>query len=325
MRRRQFLGIVGGAAAARPFAVRAQQATKLPTIGFLGAGSPSGWSHWTAAFLQRLHELGRVEGRTILIEYRWAEGHSERYAEIAAEFVRLKVDVIVSVGSAALVAKGVTSAVPIVFTLAADPLGDGMVGSLARPGGNVTGLSTQGVDVASKRLEFLREIIPKLRRFAILAEVGNLGTVLEQHKVQAAAETLGLEAVILEMRSADDIAPALAALKGRAEALYVLPNPLANTNRARINALALGEQLPTMHGFREYVEAGGLVSYGPNTADMFWRAGDYVDKILRGAKPADMPVEQPTKFELVINLKVAKALGIQLSPTLLARADEVIE
>src|SRR5258708_2830030 len=159
MRRRQFLGIVGGAAAVRPFAVRAQQVTKLPTIGFLGAGSPSGWSHWTAAFLQRLHELGWVEGRTISIEYRWAEGHSERYAEITAEFVRLKVDVIVSVGSAALATKRVTSAIPIVFTVAADPLGDGMVASLARPGGNVTGLSTQAADVAGTRLEFLREAI----------------------------------------------------------------------------------------------------------------------------------------------------------------------
>jgi putative ABC transport system substrate-binding protein len=259
------------------------------------------------------------------IEYRWAEGHSERYAEITAEFVRLKVDVIVSAGSAALVAKRVTSAVPIVFTIAADPLGDGMVASLARPGGNVTGLSTQAVDAASKRLEILREIIPSLRRFAILAEVGNFGTVLEQRKVQAASETLGLEAITLELRNAEDIAPALAGLKGRADALYVLPNPLANTNRDRINALALGERLPTMHGFREYVDAGGLASYGPSTSDMFRRAGDYVDRIFRGAKPADMPVEQPTKFELVINLRIAKALGIQLSPTLLARGDEVLE
>jgi putative tryptophan/tyrosine transport system substrate-binding protein len=299
--------------------------TKLPTVGFLGAGSPPGWSRWTAAFLLRLHELGWVEGRTVSIEYRWAEGHSERYAEIAAEFVRLKVDVIVSAGSAALVAKRVTSVVPIVFTIAADPLGDGLVASLARPGGNVTGLSTQAVDAASKRLEFLHEIIPSLRRLAILAEVGNFGTVLEQRKVEAASETLGLETMTLKMRNADDIAPAIAGLKGRADALYVLPNPIANTNRDLINALALGERLPTMHGFREYVEAGGLASYGPSTADMFRRAGDYVDKILRGAKPADMPVEQPTKFELVINLKIAKALGIPLSPTLLARADEVIE
>ena len=325
MRRRQFLALIGGAAAATPYAVRAQQPTKLPTVGFLGAGSPSGWSHWTAAFLKRLHELGWVEGRTMSIEYRWAEGHSDDYAEITAEFVQLKVDVIVSTGSAALAAKKVTSAVPIVFTIAADPLGDGMVASLARPGGNVTGLSTQAVDAASKRLEFLREIIPSLRRFALLAEVGNFGTVLEQRKVQAASKTLGLEAVTLEMRNADDIAPALARLKGRADALYVLPNPIANTNRDLINALALGERIPTMHGFREYVEAGGLASYGPSTPDMFRRAGDFVDKILRGAKPADMPVEQPTKFELVINLKTAKALGIILPPTLLARADEVIE
>jgi putative ABC transport system substrate-binding protein len=325
MKRRRFLAVLGAAAAAMPFAVRAQQATRLPTVGFLGAGSPSGWSHRTAAFLQRLHELGWVEGKTISIEYRWAEGHSERYPEIAAEFVRLKTNVIVSTGSVALAAKKVTSAIPIVFTIAADPIGDGMVASLARPGGNVTGLSTQGVDVATKRLELLREIVPDLRRFAILAELGNLGTVLEQHKVEVASKALGLEALTLELHSADDIAPALAGLKRRAEALYVLPNPIANTNRARINALAIGEHLPTMHGFREYVEADGLVSYGPNTVDMFRRAGDYVDRILRGSKPADIPVEQPTKFELVINQKVAKALGIQLSPTLLARADEVIE
>jgi putative ABC transport system substrate-binding protein len=325
MRRRELITLIGGAAVAWPLAARAQQTTKLPTVGFLGAGSPSGWSHWTAAFLQRLHELGWVEGRTIAIEYRWAEGHSERYAEIAAEFVRLKVDVIVSVGSAALAAKRVTSAIPIVFIVAADPLGDGMVASLARPGGNVTGLSTQAADVTGKRLEFLREAIPGLRRFAVLSEVGNIGNVLEQSQVQEAAKTLDLSAVILEMRSADDIAPAYEALKGRAEALYVIPNPLANTNRVRINDLALSARMPTMHGFREYVETGGLMSYGPNTPDMFRRAGDYVDKILRGAKPADMPVEQPTKFELVINLKVAKALGVQLSPTLLARADEVIE
>jgi putative tryptophan/tyrosine transport system substrate-binding protein len=325
MRRLQFLGVVSGAAAAWPFAIRAQQAAKPPTIGFLGAGSPSGWSHWTAAFLQRLQQLGWVEGRSIAIEYRWAGGHSGRYAEIAAEFVRLKVDLIVSVGSAALAAKRVTSAIPIVFIVAADPLGDGMVASLARPGGNVTGLSTQAADVIGKRLEFLREAIPGLRRFAVLAEVGNLGNVLEQSQVQEAAKTLDLSAVMPEMRSADDIASAHEALKGRAEALYVIPYPLANTNRVRINDLALSARMPTMHGFREYVETGGLMSYGPNTPDMFRRAGDYIDKILRGAKPADMPVEQPIKFELVINLKVAKALGIQLSPTLLARADEVIE
>jgi putative ABC transport system substrate-binding protein len=326
MRRREFITLFGGVAAASwPFAVRAQQARKLPTVGFLGAGSPSGWSNWTAAFLQRLYELGWVEDRTIAIEYRWAEGHSERYAEIAAEFVRLKVDVIVSVGSAAIVAKQVTSAVPIVFTLSADPIGDGIVASLARPGGNVTGLSIQAVDVAGKRLELLREVVPSLRHLAILTEAGNLGSALERSEVEAAAKTLGLEVVILEMRSADDIAATFAALKDRAEALYVLTNPLANTNRAHINALALIEHLPTMHGFREYVEAGGLMSYGPNTADLFRRAGDYVDKILKGAKPSDLPIEQPTKFELVINLKTAKTLGLTVPSTLLTRADDVIE
>jgi ABC-type uncharacterized transport system substrate-binding protein len=296
MKRREFMTLLGSTAATWPLAAHAQHSAKLPTIGFLGAGSPSGWSRWTAAFLQRLHELGWVEGRTVSIEYRWAQGHSERYVEITSEFARLKVDVIVSAGSAALVAKGVTSAVPIVFAIAADPLSDGLVESLARPGGNVTGLSTQGVDAASKRLEILHEIVPDLRRLAILAEVGNFGTALERRKVEAASKPLGLETIILEMRNADEILSALAGLKGRADALYVLPNPIANTNRDLINAQALADRLPTMHGFREYVEAGGLVSYGPSTADMFRRAGDYVDKILRGAKPADMPVEQPTKF-----------------------------
>ncbi len=275
--------------------------------------------------MQRLQELGWVDGRTVSIEYRWAEGRSERYAEIAAEFVRLNVDVIVSVGSGAIVAKQVTSTIPIVFTLAADPVGDGMVASLARPAGNVTGLSIQSVDVAGKRLELLHEVIPALRRLAILAEAGNFGSALEQGQVKAAAKMIGLEVVPIEIRRADDIAPVFESLKGRAEALYVLSNPLANTNRVRINDLALGARMPTMHGFREYVETGGLMSYGPNTPDLFRRAGDYIDKILRGAKPAEMPVEQPTRFELIVNLKVAKALGIQLPPTFLARADEVIE
>jgi putative ABC transport system substrate-binding protein len=268
--------------------------------------------------LQRLQELGWVEGRTVAIEYRWAEGRSERYAEITAEFVRLKVDVIVSVGSVAMVAKRVTSAIPIVFTTAADPIGDGMVASLARPGGNVTGLSSQAADVTSKRLEFLREGIPDLRRLAVLTEFGNHGNGLELNQLRAAVKTLDL--VILAMRSADDIAPAFEGLKGRVDAIYVHANPLANTHRARINGLALDARLPTMHGFREYVESGGLMSYGPYTPDLYRRAGDYVDKILRGAKPADMPVEQPTKFELVVNLKTAKAIGVDLPQTLLASA-----
>ena len=283
-------------------------------------------SQWVAAFVQRLRELGWIEGRTVAIEYRWAEGRSERFAEIAAEFVRLKVDVIVTAGTAAVVAaKQATSVIPIVFAAAGDPVGTGLVASLARPGGNVTGLSIQATDLAGKRLELLREVVPGLRRLAIMANVGNPAAVLEMGEVQAAARTLGLEVVTLEIRRAEDIAPAFEALKGRADALYVVGDPLVNTNRVRINTLALAARLPTMYGSREYVEAGGLMSYGANFPDLFRRAADYVDKILRGAKPADIPVEQPTKFDLVINLTTAKALGLDVPPTLLARADEVIE
>ena len=217
-----------------------------------------------------------------------------------------------------LAAKQATSAIPIVFAVAADPVGSGLVASLARPGGNVTGLSIQAPDLAGKRLELLREVVPGLRRLAILANVGNPGAVLEMGEVQAAAHTLGIEVVTLEIRRAEDIAPAFEALKGRAEALYVVADPLVNTNRVRINTLALAARLPTMYDSREYVEAGGLMSYGPNFPDLFRRAGDYVDKILRGAKPADLPVEQPTKFDLVINLTTAKALGLTVPPSLLA-------
>ncbi len=209
--------------------------------------------------------------------------------------------------------------------MANDPVGRGLVASLARPGGNVTGLSLQRTDLAGKRLELLREVVPGFRRLAILANMGIPGTVVEIGEVQAAARTLGLEVATVEIRRAEDIAPAFEALKGRADALYVASDPLVNTNRIRINTLALGARLPTMHGIREYVEAGGLMSYGANYPDLWRRAGEYVDKILRGAKPADIPVEQPTKFDLVINLTTAKVLGIEIPPTLLARADEVIE
>jgi putative ABC transport system substrate-binding protein len=320
MKRREFISLVGGGVVL-PLAARAQQPAKLLTIGFMGAGTPSGWTQWTAAFLQRLRELGWMEGRNVAIEYRWAEGSTERYIEIANEFVRLKVDVIVTVGGDA--AKQATSFIPIVVALMPDPVDRGLVASLARPGGNVTGLSLFATDLAGKRLELLREIVPGLRRLAILGNVGS--NVLELNEVQTTAKMLGLEVVAVEIRQADDIAPAFEALKGRAEAMYVAANPLANTNRVLINDLALDAQMPTVHGFRQYVETGGLISYGPNTADLFRRAGDYVDKILRGAKPADMPVEQPTKFDLIVNLKTAKALGLTVPPSLLARADEVIE
>ena len=279
-----------------------------------------------AAFVQRLRELGWIEGRTVVIDYRWAEGRSERAADIAAEFVRDKVDLIFATGTeAALAAKKATALIPIVFPVAGDPLGSGMVASLARPGGNVTGLSNLAADLAAKRLEILRDVFPGLNRLAIMANVSSPGSVLEMDEFQEAARALRLEVIPLEIRRTEDIAPAIESLKGRVEALYVVGDPLANLNRVRINTFALVARLPTIYVQREYVEAGGLMSYGPNYAALFRRAADYVDKILRGAKPADLPVEQPTQFDLVINLVTARALSLTVPPTLLARADEVIE
>jgi putative ABC transport system substrate-binding protein len=270
--------------------------------------------------------LSWIEGRTVVIEYRWAEGRSERFAEIAAEFVRLKVDVMITTGTApTLAAKRATSVIPIVFPAAGDPVGTGLVASLARPGGNVTGLSIQTTDIAGKRLELLREIVPKLRRLAIMAHGGAPASVLEAREVREAAGKFGIEASSSDVRRAEDIAPAFEALKERKDALYVVIDPLLTTNKVRINALAASARLPTMYGFRELVEAGGLISYGANFPHLWRRAAEQVDKILRGAKPADLPVEQPTKFDLTINLTTAKALGLTIPPTLLARADEVIE
>jgi putative tryptophan/tyrosine transport system substrate-binding protein len=324
MKRRQFIMLLG-VAAAWPFAARAQQTGKLPTIGFLGA-APSIESQRAAAFVQRLRELAWIDARNLAIEYRWAEGRNERYAENAAEFVRLKLDVIVtSATPATLAAKQATAVIPIVFAAVSDPVGTGLVASLARPGGNVTGLANQISDTGGKKLEFLREVVPGLRRLAIMANVGNPASVLEMREVQTTARTLGLEITTSEIRRAEDIAPAFEALRDRADALYLCPDPLMNTNRTRINILAVGARLPTIHGVREYVEAGGLMSYGVNTPNQFRRVADFVDKILRGAKPADIPVEQPTKFDLVINITTAKALGLTVPETLLARADEVIE
>jgi putative ABC transport system substrate-binding protein len=275
--------------------------------------------------VQRLRELGWVEGRNVAIEYRWAEGRRERFAEIAAEFVRLKVDVIVTVGSAVAATKQVTSTIPIVFALAVDPVGSGIVDSLARPGGNVTGISIQSTDLAGKRLEILREALPDLRRLAIIGDVGYAGSVLEISEAQAAARKVGLDVDVLEIRSAADIAPAFQSLKSGAQALYVCPGALINANYTRINTFALAARLPAFHASREFLGAGGFMSYGANFADQFGHAADFVDKILKGTKPADLPVEQPTKIELVINLTVAKALGLAIPETFLVRADEVIE
>src|SRR6266511_1400316 len=317
--RRELLAALGGAAVVWPLAARAQRAGKLPTIGFFGPNTASAWRPWTAAFVQRLRELGWIEGRNLTIEYRWADARSERFAEIAAEFVRLKVDVIVTGGNAAVAAKQASSAVPIVFALVDDPIGMGLIANLSRPGGNVTGLAVQATDLAGKRLALLREVVPGLRRLAIMVNVDYPSAVLEMGEIQTAADMLGLEVAPLEIRRAEDIAPAFEALKGRAEALYVVGDALVMTHRVRINTLALAARLPTSFNYREYVEAGGLMSYGANLSDLFRRAADYVNKILRGAKPGDLPVEQPTRFNLVINLTTAKALGLEIPPTLLAR------
>jgi putative ABC transport system substrate-binding protein len=326
MKRRAFIALVGGATA-WPLHARAQAPGKSPTVGLFVSGTSLSHGPWVAAFVQRLRELGWIEDRSVAIEYRWGGGSSERISEIVAEFVRLKVDLMVTGGTANVIAaKRATSVIPIVFTAAVDPVGNGLVASLARPDGNVTGLSLQSTDLTGKRLELLREAVPGFLRLAIMGNIGSPGVVLEMREAQVASRTLGIEVVAaLEIRRGEDIGAAFESLKGRAQALYVVGDPLVTIHRSRIGILALGARLPSIHTNREPVEAGGLMSYGANLPDLFRRAGDYVDKILRGAKPGDIPVEQPTKFDLIINLTTAKALGLAMPPTLLVRADEVIE
>jgi putative tryptophan/tyrosine transport system substrate-binding protein len=322
MRRREFLAGIGGIAAP-PFAARAQQTTRLPVVGFMGAATPSAWMPWTAAFVRRLDELGWVDGKTVKIEYRWAGGSEERYAEIATELVNLDAKVLVAVGGDA--AKKATSKTPIVVALMSDPVGTGLVSSLARPGGNITGMSIQSTDLAGKRIELLKEALPAMRKLGILAYVDYAGTMLDVGAIHAASRSFDLEVVTVPIHRASDIEHAFASLDPQMQAIYVPPNLLVNTNRILINELAQRQRLPTMYGFREYVDSGGLMSYGPNTPHLFRRTAEYVDKILRGAKPDELPVEQPTEFDLIVNLKVARLIGLELSPAFLARADGVIE
>jgi putative ABC transport system substrate-binding protein len=324
MRRREFLTLLSGAAVAYPLAARAQQAGKLPTIGFL-VDSASANVPRTTAFVERLRELGWIEGRTVAIEYRWSEGRPERVAEIAAAYVQQKVDVIVTYGSAAVQLKRATASIPIVFAVGVDPIGSGLVASLSRPGGNVTGLSLQQSEIGGKRLELLRQLVPGLRRLAMIFDPGYPVTAREVSDVQVAARNLGLEVAPHGIQRAEDIAPVFDALKGQADALYVVENALIWVNGTRIAALALNTQLPTTFNSSDLVKAGGLMSYGADFPALFVRAADYVDKILRGTKPGDIPVEQPTKFDLVLNLKTAKALGLTVPDKLLALANEVIE
>ena len=323
MRRREFV-VTACSTAVLPVPAIAQQTGKLPTIGFLGAEA-SAFSPWTAAFVARLRELGWVNGRTISIEYRWSEGRTERYAEIADEFVRRKVDVIVTVGSAVPTVRQATTNIPIVFAVAIDPVSSGLVASLAKPGGNITGLSLQATNLAGKRLELLREVIPQFRRLAIVFNGGNDQTVLEMNETAAAARTLGLDVSPLEIRQMQDIGPAFSALKPAADALYVVVDQLIVANLMRILTFALSARLPMVFSTRDFVRSGGFMSYGPNYADLFRRSADYVDRILKGANPADLPVEQPTRFELVLNLTTARAIGINIPEAFLLRVDEIIE
>ena len=325
MRRRDF--IAGGSAAVVLSApARAEQSTKRPTIGFLGAASPELAGPWVAAFVKRLGELGWTEGRNVAIEYHWAEARTERYSEIATELANRKVDVIVTWASApVLAAKRATTTIPNVFAAHMDPVGAGVVASLARPGGNVTGMSIQQADTAGKRIELLREALPRLARLAIMANSGAPGAMIEMREVATTARTLGLEVIPIEVSQAGEVFSSIESIRDRADALYVATDPLIFSNRIAINEMAQRQRTPTIYGSREYVDAGALMSYGPNWIDLFRHAAEQVDKILRGAKPADIPVQQPTKFDLVVNLRTAKALGLEIPPSLLARADDVID
>ena len=326
MRRREFMTLIGGAAAAWPLGVSAQQAA-IPVIGFLLAGSAASLERNLKAFREGMQQLDYAEGSNIHFEYRFAEGYLDRLPNLAVELVRLKPDIIVSAPiSAHLAAKHATSTIPIVMATGADPVGYGLVMSLSHPGGNVTGLANFAEMLASKQIDLLRELIPHLSRLAVLVNVTNPLHVRQLGETKAAAAAAGIGLVPVEIQGPDELASAFSRLTpARVEALAVPPDTVLFTLRKRIAELAAGAHLPAIYGFREHVEDGGLISYGDDLRDSYRRAAFYVDKILKGAKPADLPIEQPTKIELVINIKTAKALGIAVPPPLLARADEVIE
>jgi putative tryptophan/tyrosine transport system substrate-binding protein len=325
MGRREFVALLGGAAAAWPVAARAQQAGSKHTVGILSAGVEN--AALNMVLVDALRELGWVEGKNIAFEHRYAENRLERLPGLATDLVRLKVDVIAAAGTLApLAAKQASSTIPIVMTTAGDPLGSGLVASLARPGGNVTGMSLMAPDLGGKRLELLKEVLPRLARVAVLWNAANPYSALVFKETQAAGRTLGIEVQSLEVRAPDDFDGAFeAARQQRPDALITVEDPLTVNHRQRVADFTAGQQLPSLHGVREFAAAGGLMSYGASLADLIRRAAGYVDKILRGAKPADLPVQQPSKFELVINLKTAKTLGLTVPLTLQASADEVIE
>ena len=328
MDRRTFLGTLTGGLLTAPLAADAQQAGKVPRIGFLGESSPSDRPPLLDAFRQGLRELGWVEGQNIVIDYRYAEDQVDRLPDLAAELIRLKVDLIISWGTQGVTAaKNATETIPIVMIAVRDPVGTGLIASLARPGGNVTGVSGYaGLEIVAKQLELLKETVPKIRRVAILSNPTNAYHQLAIREVNVAARSLGVQLQLLEVRGPKEFDGAFAAMvKEHAAALLVVADSLFNIHRTRLADLAARSRLPAAYGTRDLGEIGCLMSYGPSFRDLHRRGAAYVDKILKGAKPADLPVEQPTKFELVINLKTAKALGLTLPPSLLRRADQIIE
>ena len=328
--RRKLLVALGAGALAAPFdAFSQQQPAKVPRIGLLSPYSPSDTALWHQAFRLGLRDLGWVEGKNISIEYRYAEGRYDRIPDLAADLVRLKVDVIVAaVTQDILAAKNATRAIPIVMASPADPVTAGLVESLARPGGNITGLSQMAPEMTGKRLELLKEIVPKLSRVAVLWNPQNpaSGSPLSWKEIQLPAQQLGVQLHSLEARSSNDFDKAFEdATKARAGALAIMPDPLFAGNLKRIADLAAKSRLPSIFHLSEFANSGGLVTYGPDRSDMYRRAATYVDKILKGTKPADLPVEQPKKFEFIINLKAAKQIGLTIPPNVLARADKVIK
>jgi putative tryptophan/tyrosine transport system substrate-binding protein len=325
VKRREFITLLGGAAAAWPLGAGAQQAGSRYTVGTLTAGNDN--AALNTVLVAALRELGWVEWKNVVFEHRYAENRLERLPGLAADLVRLQVDVIAAIGTLApLAAKQASSTIPVVMTAAGDPLGSGLVASLARPGGNVTGMSLMAPDLGGKRLELLKEVLPLLARVAVLWNAANPYSALVFKETQAAGRTLGIEVQSLQVQVPDDFDGAFeAARRQRPDALITVEDPLTTSHRQRVADFTAEQQLPSLHGVREFAAAGGLMSYGASLADLVQRAAGYVDKILRGAKPADLPVQQPSKFELVINLKTAKTLGLTVPLTLQASADEVIE
>ena len=325
MRRREFVTFLGGGAAAWPLVGRGQQLERVRRVGYLTPAHPI--PQLIAGLTEALRQLGWIEGQNILLEFKYAENDADRLARMAAELVQLNVDVIVAGGTLGpLAAKQATATIPIVMTSSGDPLGTGLIASLARPGGNVTGMSLMAPDLGGKRLEILKEILPTLSRVAVLWNAANPYPALVLRETEGAARKLGIEVRSVEVRGHNDFDDALQSAARQAPgALIIVEDPLTTNARQQIAGFAAKNRLPTISGLREFVEAGALFAYGAQLVDLVRRAAGYVDKILKGAKPADLPVMQPTTFELVINLKTAKALGIEIPPTLLARADELIE